>query len=99
MSDAESLKRHMEWLYPDPKKPCLCESAWVSMGRFNGINMGHGWARTTTHPKCPHHALCQSYTAKVRAKEWNGQWLYCNVHRRKDCPVQRDGCQEGRTDD
>lgn len=70
---------------------CLCEHGIRSLGAINGILMGKGRVRLTTHPKCPEHALCQGYTATVRAKEWNGQWLYCNVHATKDCPALIDG--------
>ena len=70
---------------------CPCDYAVISLGRIDGIDMGRGRRRVTTHPKCPDHALCQGYTATVRAKEWNGEWLYCNVHARRDCPAHSDG--------
>lgn len=65
--------------------PCKCEHAYKGLGILDGTKMGKGWLRVTTHPLCPEHALCQGYTAKVRAKEWNGEMLYCNVHGRKNC--------------
>jgi hypothetical protein len=78
---AESLKRHKEWL--DLTK-CKCDYVYkIESPRIDSFG---GWLRMTTHPKCPEHALCQGYTFKVRAKEWNGEWLYCNVHGRKNCP-------------
>ena len=81
----ESLKRNLLWLYGDENR-CKCDSGYRSLGALNGIQMGKGWVRLNTHPKCPEHALCQGYTAEVRAKERNGQSLYCNVHRTRNCP-------------
>ena len=65
---------------------CKCDHGYLSLGKMHGINMGKGWVRTGTHPLCPVHALCQHYTKAVRAERWNGRWLYCNVHKTKDCP-------------
>lgn len=64
MSTPESLKRNMEWLYPNPERPCRCESAGVSLGRLHGIGMGKGWVRTTTHPNCYHHGTAAQKTFK-----------------------------------
>lgn len=64
---------------------CKCEHAIQSLGVLYKINMGKGWVRTTTHPECPEHALCQGYTAEVRAGRRNGRWLNCCVHGTKDC--------------
>lgn len=63
MSDAASLKRHLEWLYGKggvyggDGSPCRCEHAWKPLGRDGSVNMGSGWVRTTTHPNCPHHPI------------------------------------------
>lgn len=65
----ESLERHLAWLYPDPSKPCLCDSGWVSYGTLHGVNMGKGWARTSTHPDCYHHGTKAQETYKR-----TGQW-------------------------
>jgi hypothetical protein len=51
----ESLKRHMEWLYPDPSRPCVCAHTWTSSGSCYGIQMGKAWHRTTTEEWCYHH--------------------------------------------
>ena len=74
---------------------CKCEHGIRTLGRIGGTNMGTGRVRLTTHPTCPEHALCQGYTAAVRAKEWNGEWLYCNVHAKRDCPAPHDGPADG----
>lgn len=34
---------------------CKCEYAWKGLGMLEGINMGKGWVRITTHPHCPVH--------------------------------------------
>jgi hypothetical protein len=65
---------------------CRCDWGDRPLGRLYGINMGIGRVRIATHPKCPVHALCQSYTSRVRAEREGGKWLYCNVHKTKDCP-------------
>lgn len=64
---------------------CKCELEIRSMGRLHGVNMGEGWVRITTHPECPVHALCQGYTKARRAQTERGRYLYCPVHRTKDC--------------
>lgn len=74
--------------YPD--RCGYCEYAVKSLGVWDGINMGKGLVRLTTHPECPEHALCQRYTKEYRATQWNGEWLYCNVHRTKNCPEHGD---------
>ena len=65
---------------------CLCAFEVRSLGVLADIHMGHAPVRIGTHPRCPVHALCQHYTKQVRAERSNGAWLYCNVHRTKDCP-------------
>lgn len=60
MSTAESLARHMEWLYGENgcygnKGPCTCRHAWGNLGRLYRVNMGKGWVRTSTDPACPNH--------------------------------------------
>lgn len=78
----ESLDKWMKFL---GALDCLCDFSWIGMGRLHGIDMGKGWVRITTHPKCPQHALCRGYTAGVRAKRDNGRYLNCPVHRTKNC--------------
>lgn len=51
----DSLKGHLEWLYPNPARPCRCDHGYLPQGRINHINMGKAWMRTTTHPDCVHH--------------------------------------------
>lgn len=56
----ESLRRHLEWLYGKHgvypgNTPCRCEHAFARLGQVNGVDMGSGWVRTTTHPNCFHH--------------------------------------------
>lgn len=65
---------------------CRCDFDYRSLGKLHGINMGKGWVRITTHPKCPVHSLCRHFTKQVRAEASNGRYLYCNVHATKDCP-------------
>lgn len=78
----ESLDRWMTYL---ETLTCKCDYSYIGLGRLHGMDMGKGWVRITTHPACPHHSLCQGYTADVRAKRWNGKHLYCPVHRTKGC--------------
>lgn len=54
--------RHMEWLYGkggvyggDGTQRCLCEHAYGNLGRLEGVPMGKGWVRTSTHSDCPFH--------------------------------------------
>lgn len=65
---------------------CTCPYGERSLGRLYGISMGRGTVRLSTTPKCPVHDACQGYTAAVRARRRNGSWLYCPIHRTKDCP-------------
>lgn len=76
----------MAWLYPDPKKPCLCDHAYSNLGKLNGMNMGKGWVRTTTHPACYHHSKCHGYTAAYRNTQPQWSNPYCPIHGTKDCP-------------
>jgi len=71
MSTPESLKRHLEWLYGkggvyggDGRHRCLCDHVWSPSREY-----GAGWARSTTHPKCPFHGeACKRYWDKH--KQW-----------------------------
>ena len=65
---------------------CKCQFEERSLGRLNGISMGVGLVRISTHPRCPAHALCRHYTEQARAQRDNGPWLWCPVHKRKVCP-------------
>lgn len=82
----EDLVRHLGTRGRD----CKCDYAVRSLGRVDGINMGKGWVRMTTHPACPEHALCQGYTkaseaAYTRDHPWSiGRW--CPVHKNRGCP-------------
>ena len=67
---------------------CKCEHDILSLGIWDGVNMGKGRVRTTTHPLCPVHALCLHYTKSARAARSNGRWLWCNVHGKGDCPAR-----------
>lgn len=86
----ESLARWMEWLYGDQPESCRCDSAWKSLGRLHGVDMGKGWVRMNTHPDCLHHAKCRGFTDTIRAKgpSWWGRHLYCPVHKTKNCPMR-----------
>lgn len=71
--DAESLRRHLAWLYgPDGvypgNMPCRCEHGFVPLGIVNGVNAGMGWVRTTTHPNCHHHGT-KTKRAAARGSE------------------------------
>jgi hypothetical protein len=83
VSDAESLKRHLAWLYPDPTKPCRCEHGWGNGGRLHGINMGKTWGRTTTHPNCYHHgtAAQKFYDDNLRRFKKTGNWAEFHIDR------------------
>ena len=89
MSDKASLVRWLTWLDGDPNL-CKCDHAWKGTGSPHGMQMGKGWVRMTTHPKCPVHALCQGYTRAIEAAykkdhPWSiGRW--CPVHKNKGCP-------------
>lgn len=80
----ESLDKWLTWLDGDPNR-CKCDYGVRGMAE-----MGKGWARITTHPQCPIHALCQGYTKESEAEykkthPWSiGRW--CPVHKNKGCP-------------
>lgn len=81
--EAGALDSHMAWLYPDPKRPCICDHAIVSGGRFHGINMGKTWGRTTTHPGCYHHgtAAQKFYDDNLRRFRQTGDWAEFHIDR------------------
>lgn len=91
----ESLDKWLTYLDGDPNR-CKCDYSWKGQGRFNGIDMGKGWSRMTTHPSCPIHALCQGYTAASEAAyrkthPWATTGRWCPVHKNKGCPEQSRG--------
>jgi len=59
----EDLERELDWLYgkdgvyPLKGVPCRCLHDYKSLGTLHGMNMGKGWVRVTTDPKCPHHGV------------------------------------------
>lgn len=65
------LDRWMNWLYKD-EPMCKCDHAIRSLGRVDGINMGKGWVRITTHPYCPQHGTKAEAArkAKLKSKGW-----------------------------
>lgn len=78
-----SLERKNAWLYPDPKKPCKCDSVWSSAGRIDGINMGMDWHRSTTNPNCYHHgtAAQKFYADNLRRFKQTGDWAEFHIDR------------------
>lgn len=70
--------------FTDPA--CTCPHEEQSLGRLDGISMGRGIVRLSTTPDCPIHDACQRYTAENRRIISNGAWLYCPIHRTRDCP-------------
>ncbi len=61
--------KHMDWLFGDSGLPmCKCAHAIRSLGRQDGINMGKGWVRITTHPECAHHGTKAEAERKARQK-------------------------------
>lgn len=67
---------------------CLCDYALRPLGILHGVNMGMGRVRITTHPQCPAHSLCRHFTKDARAERRYGEWLWCPVHKKKDCPSE-----------
>jgi hypothetical protein len=64
---------------------CTCTYGERPLGTFNHVNMGRGTVRLTTTPNCPVHDSCRGFTAAARDCD-NGRFLYCPIHRTKDCP-------------
>lgn len=79
----QSLERHLHWLYGPggvySQGPgatfgkCRCDHGWRSLGRANGINMGKGWVRLTTHPDCPHHGTKAEKARERRIRARTGR--------------------------
>lgn len=65
---ADLLKRKLEWLYRG-KPECKCDHGWCNQGRQDGIDMGYGFSRTSTHPYCPHHGTAAVAEWKRQQKE------------------------------
>lgn len=62
------LADHLEWL---GLTDCPCDFAWKSLGRLDGVGMGHGWVRMNTVRDCPHHgaeAVAAWYARQRRAR-------------------------------
>lgn len=82
--EAGTLESPLAWLYPDPKRPCLCDHGIGPGCRlFYGVNMGPTWGRTTTHPKCYHHGTeaQKFYEDNLRRFRKTGDWAEFLVDR------------------
>lgn len=69
----------------------MCPHGEGSYGSLQGVQMGRGPVRLSTHPDCPTHAKCQHYTAEAereykRTHPWATTGRYCPIHKTKGCP-------------
>jgi hypothetical protein len=62
VSEDESLRRWVVYVYKDDR--CPCEYAYKSLGQ----GYGKGWVRLTTEPDCPHHG-----TARLAGHGWHAR--------------------------
>lgn len=69
----EELQEHLARLYRDFKQPCRCEHAYKGLGRIDGLDMGKGWVRTTTHPYCWHHGDAAQAHFKKTGHRYEGR--------------------------
>lgn len=72
--------------YRRPLADCTCPREIRPLGRFEGVDMGKGMVRLRTTKDCPEHDSCHSFTKELRSSHDNGSWLYCPIHKRRDCP-------------
>ena len=83
VAEAGSLEAHLAWLYPDPKRPCICAHRIGPGARIYGLNMGPAWGRTTTEPKCYHHGTeaQKFYDDNLRRFKKTGDWAEFHLDR------------------
>lgn len=95
------IKAELEWLYGkggayddgEGIHPCLCDYAWTSAGRIQGINMGMAWHRQTTNHRCYHHGIeaQKFYDDNLRRFKKTGNWAEFHINRREWEAAHNDG--------